>query len=656
MAYSYQQLCGEKREIRLLTIEPSDQEDAPIHISLKHVSLDSEPEYAALSYTWGRPAPHLGDEWDDPQSTKSITVNNQLFHVRYNLHSALLALRKTWSSKTWSWWIDAICIDQSNTLERNTQVAIMKDIYASSSGTYTWLGPSDSTTFAAWSKNIALSKSWDSRPQHLRLPTQWKFHEKEIIAIFRNDITSDNSTQPWYALKLLAARSWFNRAWVVQETCVSPRTFIQCGDSVLTWEHLINAHNVLTQYAWCIALAADMFTEELRAAIISVILATYAWAKLNSIQIETRRSSKSLIAGTNLLRALDSIRTMNTTDLRDKVYAALGLAGTDGDLITVDYSLSATSVYIDVVKRSMMASQSFHFLEHCHYPPNMTGLPTWVPDWSDTRRNSRGYKSLPHTGHISAQGSQCREPLYRVSMGSAVHANFQDCGPNLIIKAGILDKIAYVASYKPPGQHRLKTTSQIAASHEDKDKGMQYHASATEDFEWLREWATSSSANEIHCFPLINRPGWTLNSTIDNETFRTLTYTPTSESLPDAYYRTLLADTVTDLNRGKILRLTEAEQSGVYPLQDDVQIAAHYHETSSRRRMAMSETGYLCLVSEAACISDVIAIAQGAELPFILREVSLGTFHFIGLAYVHGIMDGEVWDSLKDNLSEISLV
>ena len=38
-------------------------------------------------------------------------------------------------------WIDAICINQSDQVEKSTQVAIMSDIYRAASSVVAWLGP-----------------------------------------------------------------------------------------------------------------------------------------------------------------------------------------------------------------------------------------------------------------------------------------------------------------------------------------------------------------------------------------------------------------------------------------------------------------------------------------------------------------------------------
>src|SRR5205085_4347622 len=40
-------------------------------------------------------------------------------------------------------WVDALCIDQNNTVEKNSQVAKMKDIYERSTKIVVWLGYED---------------------------------------------------------------------------------------------------------------------------------------------------------------------------------------------------------------------------------------------------------------------------------------------------------------------------------------------------------------------------------------------------------------------------------------------------------------------------------------------------------------------------------
>lgn len=118
--------------IRVVHILPSEQRSAPIECRIAvHSNQLERPEYEALSYAWG-----------DPQDgEKTILVDGQPFAIRLNLWLFLEQLRRDRSVRVV--WVDAICIDQRNTEERNHHVKRMGDIYRNACRTLIWLGPSD---------------------------------------------------------------------------------------------------------------------------------------------------------------------------------------------------------------------------------------------------------------------------------------------------------------------------------------------------------------------------------------------------------------------------------------------------------------------------------------------------------------------------------
>lgn len=99
---------------------------------ISHHHRMAAPPYTAVSYTWG-----------DGQPTEQITLNGQRFPVRVNLWSCLHylgdAVKYEQDSCTYL-WVDAICIDQSNTGERNSQVRFMDQIYRNATVVPVWLG------------------------------------------------------------------------------------------------------------------------------------------------------------------------------------------------------------------------------------------------------------------------------------------------------------------------------------------------------------------------------------------------------------------------------------------------------------------------------------------------------------------------------------
>jgi hypothetical protein len=99
-------LDSSKGEIRLIhiVIHESDEGD-PFNRTkcfLQTVSLDSIPEYHALSYEWGS-ASH---DYEDKFKT---TINGEKMHLHWNLVEALWSIRKDLNELS---WIDSISINQ----------------------------------------------------------------------------------------------------------------------------------------------------------------------------------------------------------------------------------------------------------------------------------------------------------------------------------------------------------------------------------------------------------------------------------------------------------------------------------------------------------------------------------------------------------------
>ena len=60
-------------------------------------------------------------------------------------------------------WIDAVCINQKDTVERGEQVAVMGQVYEKTTRNLIWLGPSDENTAEAIQTMDAV---WDDIIQH----------------------------------------------------------------------------------------------------------------------------------------------------------------------------------------------------------------------------------------------------------------------------------------------------------------------------------------------------------------------------------------------------------------------------------------------------------------------------------------------------------
>lgn len=147
---SYPPLCG-TFGIRLLEIRISHSLDDQTPVRARLVAVRAEnpetdwPDFNALSYMWGN---------DSADCT--LFLNDCAFKVRKNLYEALKTLRyrKLCDLKcrespqcmdslgdygTIRLWVDAICINQQDTKERNHQVQLMKWIYMRANAVMVWL-------------------------------------------------------------------------------------------------------------------------------------------------------------------------------------------------------------------------------------------------------------------------------------------------------------------------------------------------------------------------------------------------------------------------------------------------------------------------------------------------------------------------------------
>ncbi|KAL1642284.1 hypothetical protein SLS61_009774 [Didymella pomorum] len=245
--YVYQPLPS-KNSIRLLELVPSTDKSR-IRCSLETFELENAPTFKALSYTWGhseitikRPSisarhvlaqcvsrhrdARLPDHEDEVETIgrarrHRIICDDRLMKVTGNLRDALHMLGNSINMplmpKTPTYyWVDALCVDQQNVLERNAQVARMADIFHKASGVVVWLGREDDFTADALEvihKVSAIPETdWSS------VPYTSFYDSVEITHSSKPDLTYHH----WLGFIALINRPWFRRAWVVQEITLDP--------------------------------------------------------------------------------------------------------------------------------------------------------------------------------------------------------------------------------------------------------------------------------------------------------------------------------------------------------------------------------------------------------------------------------------------------
>jgi len=131
----YMPLDFDSFEIRLLELHEENSYVNGVTCSLVYASLIKPPEYTALSYCWG----------DASKTTKIRIENWGNVEVTTNLEEALKSVRPLnfngpgGSSRPKLLWVDALCINQEDSMERNQQVRQMRQIYSRAKEVISWV-------------------------------------------------------------------------------------------------------------------------------------------------------------------------------------------------------------------------------------------------------------------------------------------------------------------------------------------------------------------------------------------------------------------------------------------------------------------------------------------------------------------------------------
>ena len=199
-SFCYENLPHDRSSIRLLRVLPSCNPESQIFCDVFHHDISNEfrTPYEALSYTWG-----------DTTQTVDIRLNGCVFPITMNLENALRALRYTDNPRVL--WVDAVCIDQSNTNEQGEQVGMMWDIYRTAEQVVVWLGSGDSDSSVAMENLARREASTKNKNRTYRAKNNRAFQTPDRCGCPAGDFTTRPSR---IGIQNLLGRPWFTRIWV----------------------------------------------------------------------------------------------------------------------------------------------------------------------------------------------------------------------------------------------------------------------------------------------------------------------------------------------------------------------------------------------------------------------------------------------------------
>ena len=216
------------KPIRLLEILPCLDDASTVRGALTNTTLEAAPRYIALSYEWG--SPEAAKDGDDGRPLRfympRLMVNGLVADARSNLLRILRLLRSRVEESQPAIWVDAVCINQRDTTEKNHQVSVIGEIYAKARDVVVGLNDTGDTAEQGIEnlRKIAIAAnacgSQDCEPERA----------------MSDAIASLEKSNAWDALFDLFSDTWWQRMWIVQEVVLASNAIFLIGSASFSFK------------------------------------------------------------------------------------------------------------------------------------------------------------------------------------------------------------------------------------------------------------------------------------------------------------------------------------------------------------------------------------------------------------------------------------
>jgi Heterokaryon incompatibility protein (HET) len=620
--FVYHPLTPHKRGIRLIELLPekhgqslensfiqhhgaSEPSSIPLSCTVSHVSLDDTPAYTALSYTWG-----------DTSRQRVILLNEAVFTVAENLDAALRHLRR--QDEPLTLWVDALCINQNDNVEKSEQLEQMRQIYSQALLVVAWLGPAADNSDVAmqWIEHYggrSLELGIGTKPQlQLRyllesLESCGKYPIDERLEGFLGDLNIQFSpANPEHSCVITSLlkffeRTYWSRIWVVQELASASDVLFVCGKRTVSEGALHYALRLLRNFRLYQVLKSGKAIPTMHSDGVSILSID---TRDPIILLKVRRAAQP----SPLIYLMRSLRHFQATDPRDKVFALLGIAVDTKELgLRPDYRKSCKEVYTDLA-RTLIQHGYIELLSLCEFSKQISGLPSWVPDWS-----CKSYRSPLQQRSLDRSTQPLKTILEPRFSASGVNYTTDLTGSHaigwdmpLLLPATFLGKVQKVGmtwEHEAIGKwlQDLRSLSYLMSDASKLPSGREEAV-----------WRTAVADQEIRHG--IKKPR------LSEEKIQTV-----HEALKNK-----------DLTLVNTQTLIDARLNGY---------CQQLHVIAQSRRPLLVSDNFLGIGPCEAEPGDLVFILLGAGVPYILRQHSQDEkLQIVGEAYVHGIMDGEAME------------
>lgn len=598
-------------------------------------------------------------------ATEGIVPETDLA-ITATLHEALVCLRK--QDKVRTLWVDQICINQNNDIdgerEKSAQVKMMGEIYASSKRTHVWLRRGRPLPWYFLPQKSELPEFFIQIMKSFRMLMQdgelqlipglgWRgFHKEKSLHEMTKDYRAkyclpDPNDERWELFHGLFDAPWFSRVWVIQEVALPRSVQVHYANLCVDWDSFVGVMSFVRSLG---LICMDLKRPEVR----------NWYVRLRALDERRQLTQRGKLESLDQL--LSRHREAEASKEEDHIFGLMGLASQDSLPLEPDYSSALRHVFLTTAEWALSRG-GFDILglcgdpSHPKNPEELRGLPSWVPDFSDrsgppsltgmSMLSDDRFKALREF-NASKSGNDNAGVFLRVTDKRFLEARGQFIGTIEEVSAG-------------PAPFRAKHVSH------DLRTPAQFEHSIPHQFEFVSEtlrffnhklvWdqmaerilKDKSMENVLLSTYFLGAGGQALETArqvyegqkIDLKIWQTITL---GHGCSSPFWGYVMFKTTRMVLTPVVLLRDLWHLFGHKPLIQE----AEYNERrrlSAERELFRSKDGQIGLAPRWAVRGDKICILQGGKAPVILRGTGEdGPYKFIGEAYVHGVMHGEIFD------------
>ncbi|KAG6363981.1 hypothetical protein INS49_009084 [Diaporthe citri] len=635
------------RQIRVMYVECHSGLNlltSPLSVRLVEENLDTA-EFDALSYVWG-----------DQATRMHINCNGKSATIGQSLHAALIEYRLRLrlgrgrdGDQIRGLWADAICINQNNEVEKTEQVRMMRDIYKAARFTIIWLGPLEDGDVQA----IQLTQlAYRRCSEHLRFELKGTRQDYRFFKATRRGLPEPFYPEgfvgmefdpTWKTLFKILHHPWFSRIWIVQELLVSEYAEMWRGRESIEVDALLwMADQIATHTDLKLAMELQYPNERLFFA--DVIALCYYQFNENS--------PPPLWANMMITRG------MKATEDLDRFFALAGISQEVPDGF-INYSRRIEIVASQVGLMALLGSPENPTMDGLDQLADFPSrgvqnrgiqLQTWIPDFFSAPPPPLEMSLLYSTSKLRSKNPEFPLPEFQITtdpeapspsprpltVSEFPYLFFK--APELLVKATIFGRIKDTVAPTLLGT--------LNGNKRGSDDLEQYYRHS---INMLRFITTTR---------LLGDPSLSVGDDVMSgdkfETFwRTMVYNRTG----DSFVEEVIPDSTIGISFGYWYMFWRLYQTRRWEQDADLFFAqldllqglkdpfiSIFDQAYGYRSFFVTEGDRIGWAPPAARPGDAIAMFQGNRIPFVARSVGdSGPWEYVGGCYVHGCMDGEIW-------------